>query len=179
MRVPKLQTCAAVRLPPPPPDTPFARAKPMLPGVVRVDVATFQTADTSVPKVSRERPLTDQTPRGMVEASDVEAVKTVASVCALMVDIAEVNWLFVFAFMFAARLVEAVAIALFVFALITATFELEAFRMFVLAVVIFVLAVASEAPRLDDAARTLPFVVVTLAPMVARVTPRDVEARSV
>ena len=100
---------------------------------------------------------------------------------------------FVFALMLAANEVEAVRMALFVFALTTPAIEVLAFRIFVFAVVmfvlavfmlvfavpIFVLAVASEAPRLDDAARTLPFVVVTLAPMVARVTPRDVEARSV
>ena len=93
---------------------------------------------------------------------------------------------FVFALMLAANEVEAVRMALFVFALTTPAIEDEAFKILVFAVVIFVfavfmfvLAVASEAPRLDDAARTLPFVVVTFVPMVARVAPRDVEARSV
>jgi len=74
----KLHTCEAVKLDPP--DTPFAKALPIVPALVRVLVATFQTADTRVPKVSRERPLTAQTAVGMVEAREVEAVRTVASV---------------------------------------------------------------------------------------------------
>jgi len=75
VRVPKVHTCEAVR-----PEDPLERARPMLPGVVRLEVATFQTADTRVPKVSSERPLTAQTAVGMVEAREVEAVRTVASV---------------------------------------------------------------------------------------------------
>lgn len=52
----------------------------MLPGVVRVDVATFQTSDARVPNVVSDRVADDQTLIGMVEARDVEAVRTVASV---------------------------------------------------------------------------------------------------
>ena len=65
--------------------TPFARARPIDPGAVKVLVATFHTADTREPNISRERPVTDQTAVGMVAANDVEAVRTVASVCILMV----------------------------------------------------------------------------------------------
>ena len=56
-------------------------------GVVKVDVATFQTAATSPPKLLKEAPV-DQTLMGIVDASEVEAVRTVASVCALIVEIA-------------------------------------------------------------------------------------------
>ena len=56
----------------------------MLPGAVNVDVATFQTSDARVPKLVRDRVAEDQTFNGIVAASEVEAVSTVASVCALM-----------------------------------------------------------------------------------------------
>ena len=53
---------------------------PVVPGLVKVEVATFQTSEASVPKVESERVLLAQTAVGMVEARDVEAVRTVASV---------------------------------------------------------------------------------------------------
>ena len=53
-----------------------------------VDDATFQTSDASVPKFESVRVPEAQTAVGMVEAKDVEAVKTVASVCVSIVEIA-------------------------------------------------------------------------------------------
>jgi hypothetical protein len=55
-----------------------------------------QTSAASVPKVVRDLEALDQTARGMVAPSEVEAVKTVASVLLLIVDIAEAIWLLVF-----------------------------------------------------------------------------------
>ena len=72
-------------------ELPVPSARPIEPGVVRVDVATFQTSAASVPKVVRDRVAEDQTLSGIVAAKDVEAVETVASVWALMVEIAVVN----------------------------------------------------------------------------------------
>jgi hypothetical protein len=86
VRVPNDQTWEAVRL-----DPPLASVIPIVPALVRVEVATFQTSEASVPKVVRERVPADQTAVGMVEASDVEAVRTVESVWVLMVLIAVVN----------------------------------------------------------------------------------------
>jgi len=51
---------------------------------VRVRVPFVQTSEARVPKVVRDRAVDDQTLRGMVEAKDVEAVRTVASVWELM-----------------------------------------------------------------------------------------------
>ena len=48
----------------------------------------FQTSDASVPKLESVRVPFAQTAVGIVEAKDVEAVKTVASVCASIVEIA-------------------------------------------------------------------------------------------
>ena len=53
-----------------------------------VDDATFQTSDANVPKLESVRVPFAQTAVGMVEAKDVEAVSTVASVCASIVEIA-------------------------------------------------------------------------------------------
>ena len=58
----------------------------MVPAVVRVDDATFQTSEAKVPKLERVRVLLAQTAVGIVEAKDVEAVSTVASVCASIVE---------------------------------------------------------------------------------------------
>ena len=77
--VPKLHTSAAVRLPPPP-DTPLAKVFPIVPGLVSVEVAIFQTSAARAPKVVRDLEPDDQTLRGMVDARDVLAVRTVASV---------------------------------------------------------------------------------------------------
>ena len=52
----------------------------MVPPAVRVEEATFHTSEASVPKFERVRPEEDQTAVGMVEARDVEAVRTVESV---------------------------------------------------------------------------------------------------
>ena len=65
---------------------------PIVPGFVRVDVATFHTSAARVPKVVRERVPDDQTLRGILDARDVDAVNTVASVWELMVEMAEVSW---------------------------------------------------------------------------------------
>ena len=83
---PKLQICEAVRL-----ELPVERARPMVPLFVSVEVATFQTSAASVPNVVSERVPADQTAAGMVDANEVEAVRTVASVWVLIVLIAVVN----------------------------------------------------------------------------------------
>ena len=62
----------------------------MVPAVVRVAVATFQTSAARVPNVVSERVADDQTLSGIVAAREVEAVRTVAAVAALMVEMAEV-----------------------------------------------------------------------------------------
>ena len=58
----------------------IASWRPVVPAVVRVDVATFHTSAASVPNVVRERVELAQTAVGIVEANEDEAVKTVASV---------------------------------------------------------------------------------------------------
>jgi len=74
-----------------------ANTFPIVPAFVSVDVATFHTSAASVPNDVKVREADDQTARGIVAASDVEAVKTVAFVFALIVEIAEVICEFVFA----------------------------------------------------------------------------------
>jgi predicted RNA-binding Zn ribbon-like protein len=58
--------------------------RPVVPAVMRVEVATFQTSAASVPKFESVLVVLAQTAVGMVAKSEVEAVRTVASVCALM-----------------------------------------------------------------------------------------------
>ena len=130
----------------------MARTFPIDPAVESVEVATFQTADTRVPNVSSERPLTDQTFKGIVDASDVDAVRTVAFVLLLIVVIA-------FEMLFAK--------------------DVEAFNTFVLVVLILVLAVASEFPKLVEAFVIFVFAVFTLVATEAIEAPRLVDARSV
>jgi hypothetical protein len=84
VRVPNDQTSAAVKLEPPPIE-PVANTFPIVPAVVKVDVATFQTSDANVPNDVRVREADDQTARGIVAANEVEAVRTVALVLALIV----------------------------------------------------------------------------------------------
>ncbi len=122
----------------------------MLPGVVNVDVAMFQTSDANVPNDVKERVAFAQTARGIVAARDVDAVSTVAFVFASIVLIAEVIWEFVFAFTFVATDVDAAVIA--------AASEVEADNMLLFAVVTFVETVARDAPRDVEAARTIAFV---------------------
>jgi hypothetical protein len=47
---------------------------------MKVDVATFQTSAANVPKLERVLPVVAHTAVGMVERSEEEAVRTVASV---------------------------------------------------------------------------------------------------
>ena len=82
-RVANVQTSEALR--------PVDNCFPIVPAFVRVEVAMFHTSEAREPKVVRVRVPFSQTAVGMVEAREVEAVNTVASVCALIVDIAEVN----------------------------------------------------------------------------------------
>ena len=140
-------------------DPPLARTLPIVPAVVSVDVATFQTAETSDPKVSSERPLTDHTLSGIVEAREVEAVRTVASVCELMVVTA--------------------LLMLVLTPEIELLNEVEAFKTLVLAVVMLVLAVAKVAPNEVEAFVILVLAMFTFVPTVAKVAPRLVEAKSV
>jgi len=100
-RVPKLQTWDAVR-PELPPEL-IAKTFPIVPVVVNVDVATFQTSEANEPNVVSDLAPFAQTANGIVAASDVDAVNTVAFVLALIVDIAEVICEFVFALIPAAR----------------------------------------------------------------------------
>ncbi len=69
----------------------------------------FHTSEARVPKYVRVRPADDQTAKGIVAASDVEAVSTVAFVLALIVEIAEEICEFVFALIPAASDDEAFA----------------------------------------------------------------------
>ena len=113
----------------------------------------------------------DQTEAGIdriADAKELDALPTTVFVFALTDDAMPAVWVLVFALtfavseeIFAARLVEAAKTAAFVLALIpveTPAIEepsdVDAFRIFVFAVVIFVLAVASEAPR-DVEARSV------------------------
>lgn len=93
VRDPNVHTCEAVR-----PVALVASWRPIVPGVVRVDVATFQTSAARVPKLESVLPVDAHTAVGIVEARLVEAVKTVASVWELIVEMAEVNWESVWAF---------------------------------------------------------------------------------
>ena len=68
----------------------FARTFPIVPGVVRVEVATLHTSDARVPNDVRVLVAFNQTLTGMFEANEVEAVSTVALVLLLIVVIAEV-----------------------------------------------------------------------------------------
>lgn len=52
----------------------------MLPGAVKVEVATFHTSDTRLPNVVNDLVALDQTFSGIVAAKEVLAVRTVASV---------------------------------------------------------------------------------------------------
>ena len=74
VRAPKLQMSEALM--------PEARVicLPVVPATVSVEVATFQTSAAKLPKFVRVRVPAAQTAVGMVDASEVEAVKTVASV---------------------------------------------------------------------------------------------------
>ena len=80
------------------------------------------------------------------------------------VDMAVVNWVFVF------------ALTAVVPAVMLAANEDEAFKMLVLVVLILLLAVARVVPRLDDAFRTLVFVVASLVPSAASVVPSELDA---
>ena len=138
------QTCEAVRF-----ELPVERARPIVPGPVSVDVAIFQTSEASVPKDVSERVALFQTFKGIVEARDVDAVRTVAFVLLLIVVTALV-------ILFAK--------------------DVEALSTFVLVVLILVLAVASELPRLVEAFVIFVFAVFTLVAIVESVLPRLVEA---
>jgi hypothetical protein len=91
--------------------------------LVSVLVPFVQTSAARVPNVVRDLVVADQTAVGIVEASEVEAVKTVELVLLLIVVIAEESWEFVLAFTSvvtlaipAANEVEAARIEAFVFA---------------------------------------------------------------
>jgi hypothetical protein len=120
LRVANDQTCEAV--------IPVARESclPVVPSAMTLEVAMFQTSEARVPNVVRDRVVALHTPAGIVARSDVEAVKTVALVFELMVEMAEAIWELVFAFIPVAREVEAVRIAELVFALITEARDDEA-----------------------------------------------------
>ena len=152
VRVPNDQTSEAVR-----PVEFVARTFPIVPAVVSVDVAIFHTSEARFPNVVRERVADDQTASGMVSASEVDAVSTVALVLALIVVTAAAIWALVLA------LTEAVP------AVIAAASEDDEFATAVLTPEI------AEA-RDVEADNTLPFAVVTLAETVASDAPRDVEA---
>jgi hypothetical protein len=83
LRVANDQTCEAVM--------PVARESclPVVPSAMTLEVAMFQTSEARVPNVVRDRTEFAHTAVGMVEASDEEAVNTVALVFELMVEIAE------------------------------------------------------------------------------------------
>ena len=152
VRDPNDQTCEAVRF-----ELPVERAKPIVPGPVSVDVATFQTSEARVPKVVSERVADDQTLSGMVEASEVEAVRTVAFVLVLMV-------------MTALLMFEVIDDEAFRMLVLTAARveprDEEAFKTFVFVVLMFVFAVARVAPSEVEAR----FVFVLMTPA------RDVDA---
>jgi hypothetical protein len=92
LRVANDHTCEAVRLVPL-----FASAIPVVPGVVSVDVATFQTSAAKVPNVVSERVPFAHTATGIVDARLEDAVSTTLFVLLLIVEIAVVNCEFVFA----------------------------------------------------------------------------------
>jgi hypothetical protein len=90
--VPYDQMDASVRELPPRVETATSRLSticlPTVPTPFRVEVATFQTSAASVPKDVSVRVPVDQTLVGMVARSEVDAVRTVALVLALMVEMA-------------------------------------------------------------------------------------------
>lgn len=73
--MPNDQTCDAVKA-----FALVASSWPIVPAPVRVDEATFQTSAARVPKLERVLVPFDQTAAAIVDESDVEAVRTVASV---------------------------------------------------------------------------------------------------
>ena len=81
-------------------------------------VPFVHTSAARLPKVVREREVLPQTAVGMVASNEVEAVRTVALVLALIVEIAEVICELVFALMTEASEVEAVRMEAFVLELI-------------------------------------------------------------
>lgn len=95
LRVAYVQTSPAVKEPP----------------LVSVLVPFVQTSAARVPNVVRDRAELFQTAVGIVEAIDVDAVKTVAFVFALIVEIAVATCEFVFVFTVEAIDEDAVAIA--------------------------------------------------------------------
>jgi hypothetical protein len=113
VRLAKLHTCVAVKL-----LLFVASTFPIVPVPVKVDVATFHTSAARVPNVVRDRVAFAQTANGIVAASEVEAVNTVAFVLLLMVVIAEAS-----AFVID---VEAFPTTLFVLALTELATEVEA-----------------------------------------------------
>jgi hypothetical protein len=117
-RVAKFHTCEAVRF-----ELPVESARPILPGVVRVDVATFQISAVNEPNVVRVRVADVQTLSGMVAARDVEAVRTVAFVLLLILVIADDTCEFVFG-LTRARVAPSEVLALRMFVPFVVTFEL-------------------------------------------------------
>ncbi len=83
------------------------------PDEVRVRVPFVHTSAARVPNVVRDLEAEDQTEVGIVARSDVEAVRTVALVFELIVEIAEDICELVFALMFEASEVEAARIVAF------------------------------------------------------------------
>jgi len=79
LRVAKPQTPAAVK-----PFELVASCRPIEPGVVRDEEATFHTSAASVPNEVSVRVELAQTAVGMVARSEVDAVRTVALVFALI-----------------------------------------------------------------------------------------------
>ena len=159
---------------------------PTDPDVIRVEVATFHTSAAKVPNVVRLRVADAQTFTGIVAASEVEAVSTVALVLLLIVVMAA----------------EICELVLVLTPASVVPSDDEAARIFELAVVMLVFAVASVLPNEVEAARTAAFVfalmpvdtpaieapsdvdafeilvpfAVTLVLIVASVLPSDVEA---
>ena len=80
---------------------------------VRVRVPFVHTSAARVPNVVRDLEAEDQTEVGIVARSDVEAVRTVALVFELIVEIGEDICELVFALMFEASEVEAARIVAF------------------------------------------------------------------
>ena len=114
LRVANVQTSEAVI----PVDTLLANCFPIVPAPVRVEVAMFQTSAARVPKFDNVLVYAPvQTAVGIVEASDDEAVSTVAFVLLLIVVIADEICELVYAFMFEASDEEADRMEALVFAL--------------------------------------------------------------
>ena len=134
---------------------------------MRVRVPFAHTSDAKVPKVVKLRDADDQTLVGIVAAKEVDAVRTRLSVLALMVLIAEVNWLFVLALMTVAKEVEAVRIALLVLAL---TLEVTA------AVCVLVLVLIFEASEVEAVRMVLLVLALTEAVSLVIAEPSDEDA---